>query len=99
MLAGAGFADATTPGDVDTEIPAQRVYGLDQAAKTPRGPERISDFQFTTDLQACAEYCYVFQCNGCAAGSHLYRCTSRSRGDYFVCASGPCNDHCRQSAD
>jgi hypothetical protein len=96
MLAGAGITiTARTAAGSGREETKQRVYGLEQPAKTPRDTAGIPDTQFTADLQACAEFCYIFQCNGCAPGAHLYRCTSRSRGDYFVCASGVCGAHCR----
>lgn len=109
MLAGAGIGPGHQPGPdeaVDDEavddiaeavgtVRTARTYGLEQPAKTPKGPPGVPDHRFAADLQVCGEYCYVFQCNGCAPGTHLYRCTSRTRRDYFVCASGTCSDHCR----
>lgn len=99
LLAGTGIGTGPRPPESGTaDEPVIRSYGAEQPAKTPKGPPRISDDQFAADLNSCAEYCYVFQCNGCSSDSHLFRCTSRTRGDYFVCGSGTCADHCRHQS-
>lgn len=83
VLAGAGVGIAATAANASESANAStRVYGpVQQAVRkqgTQGGSERIPASQVSTDLQPCAEYCYVEQCNSSRCGGGHFSAALRT---------------------
>lgn len=49
----------------------------------------------TDGVNACAVYCYVYRCNDCASGRHIFRCVNNCDGaTSYTCFTRSCAGFC-----